>query len=493
MKLFGGGRLRAPSSAAGRDIVGIDFSGSDLKLVHIRASYGKIEIANLSSRSISGLSDADLSRAILSSFQSFGAKNPRVVSVITSNSAITKNIEIPSIDPKEIREIINLQAGRHTPYSRDEIVIDYLDVGVHKNIYTKILLIIVACNVIKRQFDIVGKAGVKLNRVLFAPEGIGRSASSILGTDTSALPVSVVNIDGSFTDFAVVYNNNLIFERSIPIGSQQLSEDRERNAARFAEELKRSLETYQGENIDRAPGVLILSGAVEEMAGVEKLLNDALHVPIRTVPYLKSVTVKPEALAASNSAKKTSFFNILASIMALDDLRISLVPEEVKISRSIEDRGKELIKTGIFVFAAFILVCMILVSHIYFKTSYLNMLKTKYSNIDTEARALESGFDTVSTVRNYLSGRGYSLEVLTELHDLVPKNIQLNDIRYDDAGKISVKGTAEAMSSVFSFVELMEKSRYFKDVKTKYTTKRKEGAKDLTDFEINAVLEKAAG
>jgi hypothetical protein len=44
------------------------------------------------------------------------------------------------------------------------------------------------------------------------------------------------------------------------------------------------------------------------------------------------------------------------------------------------------------------------------------------------------------------------------------------------------------MSTVFSFVENMGKSRYFREVKTKYTTKRQEGKKDVTDFEVNALI-----
>jgi len=36
----------------------------------------------------------------------------------------------------------------------------------------------------------------------------------------------------------------------------------------------------------------------------------------------------------------------------------------------------------------------------------------------------------------------------------------------------------------------MEKSEYFKDVKTKYTTRRKEGEKDFVDFEIAALWER---
>jgi Tfp pilus assembly protein PilN len=72
----------------------------------------------------------------------------------------------------------------------------------------------------------------------------------------------------------------------------------------------------------------------------------------------------------------------------------------------------------------------------------------------------------------------------------VPLDLKLTDVKFDEQGRFSVRGTADTMSTVFSFVEYMEKSKYFKDVKTKYTTKRKEETKDVADFEINSLLEK---
>ena len=113
-----------------------------------------------------------------------------------------------------------------------------------------------------------------------------------------------------------------------------------------------------------------------------------------------------------------------------------------------------------------------------------------YRTLNQEAEKLQRDFTKVSLVRNYLSGRGYSLEILSDMHNIAPLELEINDIRYDEQGKFNIKGTAESMSTVFSFVGNMEKSKYFKNVKTRNTSQRKEGSKDVTDFEIVSVLEK---
>ena len=45
------------------------------------------------------------------------------------------------------------------------------------------------------------------------------------------------------------------------------------------------------------------------------------------------------------------------------------------------------------------------------------------------------------------------------------------------------------MSEIFSFVNKLEDSQYFKNVETKYATKRSDKNKELSDFEILCPLE----
>ena len=160
----------------------------------------------------------------------------------------------------------------------------------------------------------------------------------------------------------------------------------------------------------------------------------------------------------------------------------------MKLRKAVEERGKDLIKTGVLLLAIFVLVFSILISKIYFKNNYLQILNSKYEKLYGEAERLEKQFEKVTMIRNYLSSRGHSLEVLGGLHTAVPIELELNDIRFEQGAKFTVKGTANTMSTVFAFVDNMEKSEYFQDVKTRYTTKRKEGRRDVTDFEINCVL-----
>lgn len=218
-----------------------------------------------------------------------------------------------------------------------------------------------------------------------------------------------------------------------------------------------------------------------------------MHIPTHVVSYYQEPIFSDEIIKKLSSVGHLSFLNAIAPLMAASQLKVNLIPEEVRLRKNIEDRGRDLIKTGIFILSISVLISVIFISKIYFKSAFLKSLKSKYTDINAEAEQLEKTFGRTMMVANYLSTRGYSLEVLTDLCAITPINLSLADIRYDAQGKFFLGGTAESMSVVFSFVDKMEKSKFFKDVKTKYATKRKSEKRDVVDFEIVATLEKEWG
>ncbi|MFH1190260.1 MAG: pilus assembly protein PilM [Candidatus Omnitrophota bacterium] len=494
--MFGIGikKLNPFSRIAAREALGIEFSANYVKIVHVKMRPNATgELVDVFGQNIAGQSDDDIVKSVKSACSHLRAKIPDVVCIIPSNLIITKNIEIPSTDPAEIKEIINLQAGRHTPHARDEIIIDYIDVGIYKRSYTKALLIIVSHAVVRKYVNILDRAGFRTERVLFAPEGMALSVLKILRYDIDNAPVNIIHIDESDTDFSVIFRNKVMFVRSIPVGAQHLIHDREKCEARFAAEIKSSIEAYQAEDIEKNPASAVITGAVEEIRGLDSVLGALLPYPVRVIPYDRNLPILISAVKDNPPCRYVSFLGIIATLFSYAQMKVNLIPEEIRMRKVFEERGKELIKTGIFALSFFILIFSIFMSKLYFKATVLDKLDRQYKTVNTEAEKLEGDFTKISAIKNYLLKRGYPLEILTELYAVIPPDIELQDIRYEDESKFTTRGTAESMSSVFAFVDSMEKSKFFKDVKTRYTTKRKKGLKDVTDFEIVSSLEKAAG
>jgi Tfp pilus assembly protein PilN len=105
-------------------------------------------------------------------------------------------------------------------------------------------------------------------------------------------------------------------------------------------------------------------------------------------------------------------------------------------------------------------------------------------------KAIEKDMARIKMIKDYLSDQGQVLNVLAEIYDIVPQNTYFSDIRIIERGRFSIKGFSDSMSSVFTFIGIMEESKYFENVVAKYTSKRKEDDKDVAIFEITGDVKK---
>ncbi|MGD9014773.1 MAG: pilus assembly protein PilM [Candidatus Omnitrophota bacterium] len=472
-----------------KDLVAIDISGFDLKIAQMSLSPTKREILDFATQDIENLSEEDIAKAIKQTLKKFQISRPRVLAVIPSFLTITKNIEIPSRNPEEIKEIINLQASRHTPYSRDEIIIDYVNIGTYKQNYSKVLLVIATRSLIRRQLEILDKAQLSVERMLFAPEGTSYILSKSLKLSHLDSPVGIIHIDQGFTDFIISYMDKVIFIRNIPIGTQHLLEEKEKYEPKFVGEVRKSLEAYTGEDIERVPKRFLFTGAIDKLKHLTDILNSNLRIQAESLIYSEHLSLSQKATQATSMNNNLSFLNAAACLLANEEIKLDLVPEEMKLEKSLKQRGREIIKAGILAMAAFVLIYCTLISRVYIKSSYFRNLSSRYASIHNEAEELEESFKKNQTISNVLSARGFSLEVLTEIYDALPLDIEISYLKFDNKGSFSVEGTAESMASVFSFVDSLGESPYFNKVETRYTRKRKRGEKDVADFALICTLD----
>ncbi len=474
---------------ANKFLVGIDIGDDSLKIVCVRNTGIKREVCHLESRDIRGMEDDQVSLLIRQALLQQSIKDPTVLLAAPLRTIITRSIEIPSRDPHEIQEIVNLQASRHTPYSRAEIIIDTLIVGTVRENYTKVLLVIVPKDIISRHGRILEKAGLHLHKVFFAPEGLCLACTKILSLETKEDTVAIVHMDASFTSFMVVQKGRVLFVRGISIGASHLAEEKEMYADRFVEELNKSIESYAQDEAGPTPSLLLLTGVVGEMAAWDDLFTDTLHMPIKHQQYFNYFPISEKAKQVAATSNKLSFFHLVAPVLLLEKIHIDLISDERKFSQQLNRKVRDMIIATALIFMILSIVFGMLALKVYFKREELQALIKRYQPVKEDAKNLEMLYTKLQVTKGYLSTRGNSIECLSQLYRALPPEIRLNEIKYEDGVKFGIKGTSTAMPSVFTFVSNLEKSERFKNVKTRYVTSRKEKDVELADFDIAAVIE----
>lgn len=470
------------------DFIGFELNDDYAKLAHVHITKMKREVVDLISREVRGLSDDDISAFIKQTLTDLRIQAPRVYLIVPLQAVITRSIEIPSKDPDEIREIVNLQASRHTPYSRSEIIIDTLFIGAVRENYTKVLLVIVPRDIVVRQTRILEKAGFRAEKVLFPPEAIAHACTKILGNEHSDAATAIVHMDAVFTSFTVIQKGKLLFVRGIPVGADHLLEEKEVYADRFVDELQKSLESYTADEAGPMPSQLLLTGVVAEVTELDDLFSETLHIPIKHQTYFEYFSISDKAHAIAAASKHVSFFNLIAPILLYDRTKVDLVSEERKLRMDLERRAKEIMKTGVFVMVLLVMIFTFFVSKVFFRERYYQRLAQRYQPVIEDAKSLELVFAKTQLIKSYLTNRGNSIETLGELYDAIPPDVRLSNVKYDGGKTFTVKGTSRTMSAAFTFVSNLERADKFRNVKTKYVTTRSEDGVDVADFEIVALI-----
>jgi len=470
-----------------KNFLSVEIGSRFLKTAYIVNSKGQDELKDFIFEDIEGLPDDEIAGKI----KGFALKNKikkcPALSIIPANSVIAKNIEIPSIDKKEIKDIIDLQAGRHTPYSREEIIMDYSEIGVFHERYTKILLTIVRRDFVSKRYEIIEKAGFKAETAVFSAESVSRWAAGNFPEESGSSPSGIIHIDTEYTDFILHNKGQVIYLRPIPAGAYNFSVNGEDAYVVFLEEIKKSLESYQSENIDALPEKFICfspEGIIQDkLDDLKQKLN--INIELRPV----SAGIVSEIQSQDSGSGYPSLLSVISAPLVYSQLSLNLIPEDVKMKREIRNKARHITALGVLSMAVLILFCAGLLTKMFFKRLYLEKLMSSYTSEDKEAQGLKEISERTKVMRDFLHRKGSVLEVMVNLIQSIPEEIYLNSLIIKEDNTITFTGTADIMSRVFSLVTDLEGKKYFKNVKVDFTKTRRVKGKEVSDFGLTLSLE----
>ena len=472
--------------------------GADKKYLIVSISDGVIKVAQATSSgnlekvargSFAANSGTEVAAvALKTALTSFNRKLP-VICVIPANAATAKNIEVPSSDPEEIKSIINLQVSRHTPYSREEVLISYINLGLNAQHNTRLLLVIVHRDMVKERISVLESAGLGVDNIIFVPEAEARFYAKALNLKKEALPAGVIDFSLNSTSYLVISKGTLLFERNIPIGIKAMMEGTEAQA-KLQDELKKSMEAFIQEDGNEAPSSYVVTTTHEAVKNCLPALKEALNVEFQMTPFSNFIKCSADVRRKlQNEFGDDSFLDVVAPALTAAKCEINLMPEEMILKKKVESQSKEVSKSGVAAVIIMVLVGAMIMSNIYFKATYLDRnLRQQFAPQIAQVEVLQEKMNKIKLVRGYIKERMVSLDIIHELSAITPNSVYLSNISVDDEGTVIIDGVANSMSEVFSYVKSLDDSTMFKDAKTKSTSTKKENGNDVAAFEIEFKL-----
>ncbi len=478
--------LKKDNLKSPKKIVAIEIGNDWLKI--IESSLGKI--TKIDCKKLVDIK-GKVSDVIHTIFQRLNLNKHDVILCIPRYLATVRILELPSINPNEIRGMVNLQVGKQTPYSKEEIIFDYKVMGEGKKGCSKIMLVIIRRNIIDDRIEALQSAGIAIKNISISSDGLQQWFKLVnQTTQKKEETVILIDMDSNYSDFNVICKGSQIFTRNILIGSNNLLMDRSKWEEKFLNEIvhARELYTYE-EGRDQAVRV-VLSGSASSVEDLDRLLQLKLKIPVQFINPGKNIPISGKTnIFKFDDFKFISMSPLIGMVTGVQQLDFDLMPHELQIERMMDEKRKQFTVMGGLVAAIVLMGTILILMKIYKKNMYLSQLKQRISSIAKEANAVEKMRLYIDLVENRLSADQRSLNILYEIYKLTPKEIYFTNINLEEGKKIVLQGRAFAMSNVFAFVVTLEDSPFFENVKNTYTTKKKEKNVEYAKFEIVCMFE----
>ena len=472
-------------SAAGRTFTALSFDGQWLKLLHAVGTARSRTVTTLLVLPMSEANPLELVTTLRERCRAQGIEPESVLVANPSPLTTTRVFSVPSADWREIRDIVDLQAEKHTPYSKEEILTDFSIVETDTSGYSKVMLVIAHQDVVNRAIRIVEAMGWSLERVGLELEGLA-SWLHVVKNGPVKQPVLVVDLDADVTTAAVIRQQKVLFHRSLPFGVKQLVTEPSGVPSRMVAELRRTIEAFDGEGWHLTISGVVLTGQVDRLPDLKAHIQQAIEMPTEAIPSSERFALAPSVVAAQAELGQASFASLLGLSAGMGS--IDLTPKPLRLHRAFELRTRSLITLGCQLIAAVVLIAGLVVLKAQQNERYCAWLRAEAKHAGQEASALDFSLKQVELVRGWLNVRGQFLDLLLELNRHSSDEIQWDALEFVQSDRVILKGTSRETPRVFDLVAALKKSNRFRSVEAKRVTPRREKEQEVTSFELTCEL-----
>lgn len=459
----------------------------------------KKKVKFISAFPLKDVSETALAQKINELLQSQTFKPTDVLITEPTNRLTIRLLMLPSTEPREIKDILELQAVKQTPYSREEITTGFHIIGHDGGGYSRVLLAIAHRDVVSRDFRILETAKLAAGRVAPSLEGIQNWYCHVEAkqaeAETESKTILLLDVDWNFSELLILTDRRLIFNRSLSIGAKHIKEQGLVMEGELLREVQRSMESAQPELKEHKITQVVLTGTSAPQKNLLALLSRELNMPCEIVPVFRNFEeIIPAAQMDSVKDLPLSFASLLGQLLNPASTGINLLPAEIMVRKTLEEHARDLALLGTLLLGLMMLISAVSFEKIYKRGAYRKMLETEYDSIRREAGEVERLVAKMRLAQEQRgSGEGF-LDVLHGINAVIPNDIYLTSFQYEDKDKqLVIRGISESeMPAVFQFVAALEGTDHLKSVKARNVSKKKVDNIDVSEFEIIAGIGKGS-
>lgn len=215
-------------------VLGVDIGSSRIKVAEIRSQGREPVVTTLGiidtpegAVDHTGVFNSDAVAAALKTLvgQSGVTVGDVVVSIAGQASVLVRTLEVPRMNPAELKEHMQWEINRNIPFAESTVVSDFKPLADEdpQSQNMDVVMAIAPQSAIDTVISCVRKAGKKVSAIDVEPLGLGRSLQQSYDDETHGQTVCVVDVGHKTTSINIYRNGKLLMPRQVPVGGEMFT------------------------------------------------------------------------------------------------------------------------------------------------------------------------------------------------------------------------------------------------------------------------------
>jgi type II secretory pathway component PulL len=406
--------------------------------------------------------------------QQFDPRERQIVTAIGCEDVLCETLQLPTTDPSELQQMLDLQIDNLSPLPTEEIVYGFepLDVADGRS---RVLVAIARKAAVNERVAVLEAAGLPAEIVTVDALAMFRALCQrqLVPVDDK---LNVVAMLGTAAIHIVIYRQTQpVIVRSLLLGAETLGTIEGQTAVR--DELQRTLVAAETVTSRCLCGRATLVALHENADAAARALAGNCGLPAEC---LRDGVVPSPALSLCLEGATTA-----------DRPRLNLLPDEWRQRRRHARLRRRVIRGGIALAVVYLAALAMFLTVLAVRKATLHDLQKQVSGLQkpyAEARQLHA---ESLAMQKQLDTKYSALEVLREVSALKPDGLSFNSLIFRKDQTLMLKGQAQSAEVSLGFAGQLEKSGMFLKVENK--SNKMDPATGLTRFDILCTLQPAAG
>ncbi len=408
--------------------------------------------------------------------------------ILPRHEVTSRIVTLPSQDPTEVKNMVNLSAEEYVPYSSEEIQTTQTILENLPNSESKVLIAISHKDVINTAINMVESLGYSPSGILVSTSGL-LSVANLLKKHFSLRDevVCILHFTLQGLEIAIFNGEKLLFSRGAKVSwnkflqnSPDLKDSSETPSPESGEseirlisladmeeptsdlmweirrEFRTSLNTLQQEtDFEGDVSQVFISSDFplpnELIAELQRVLEVKITpINFNSFDFLRRECEIPEYFSLS-------ILGILSAVGRNEVLPLDLLPEDVATAQRLEYISRHIVRISALVAVLVIALGGLFAQAVYQRSSLISELERKVKEIEVNAKGIAEKRHQLQILRRETAKIGSALHYLSEIMVSAPPRVNINTYSYRRNEGINIWGRAYSVDDVHKFAENLRK------------------------------------